>query len=69
MNRPGLTGWLLLVAFSIPVVIESKTLLAMFGIEMSTVVFAPLALAGFVLVVSFALFFLHEDEPGNLSKA
>lgn len=69
MSRPGLAGWLVVLAFAIPVVIESKTLLTMFGIEISTVVYAPLALAGFALVIGFALFYLHEDEPGNLSKA
>lgn len=69
MRRPGLAGWLILLAFAVPVVIESRTLLAMFGIEVSPVVFAPLALAMFALLVSFALFLSHEDEPGNPTRA
>lgn len=67
MNRPGPTGMSLLVAFSIVVVIEFKTLLEMIDIEIAAQVYYPLmaALLGGVLL---ALWLVPDDE-GNPNRA
>lgn len=69
MTKPGRAGMLVLLAFTIPAIVETKTLLAMMGYEISTVLFAPLALAAFVLVTSLLIFFMWEDpeEPESPS--
>jgi len=64
MKRPGPVELAMLLAFAIPVVIEFRTLLAMFGIEVTMGTY--LLVASLVLVAIFGLLMLlPEDEQGN----
>lgn len=64
MRRPGPVGLLLLVAFSIPVVIEVRTVLSMVGIDIPAAVFFPVAAVAVALVV-VALRVLPEGEESD----
>lgn len=43
MKRPGLAGILMILAFAIVFVVELRTLLGMFGLEVPYVVYFPVA--------------------------
>lgn len=51
MNRPGPAGLLVVLAFAIVAVVELRTLLGMFGLEVPHVVYFPVA--GLLLVAIF----------------
>lgn len=57
MNRPGPAGLLILLAFAVVFAIEFKTVLAMFGIDVASRVYFPVAamLIAFVLAVVLLL--------------
>jgi len=70
VNRPGPVGLVILLAFSIPVVIEARTLLVMFGFDVAMEVYLPAA--GVLLALVFGGLLLlpeSEDDEGNLDRA
>lgn len=58
----------MLLAFGIPVVIELRTILSMFGIDLPYNVFVG-AVVVLLAAIVLAVFWLPEDEEGNLSEA
>ncbi len=56
MNRPGPAGLLILLAFAIVFTIEFKTLLGMFGVDVASSVYYPVA--AILLVIAFAALLL-----------
>lgn len=67
MKRPGPVGLLVLLAFAIPVIIEIRTVLSMFGIDLAPDVFVGAVVIVLAAIV-LAVFWLPEDEEGKLSK-
>ena len=64
MNRPGPVGLTILVAFSIPVIIEIRTIMAMLGYEIPASIFFPVAALIVALAVGLVLL-LPEDEEDS----
>lgn len=67
MKRPGPVGLLVLLAFAIPVIIEIRTVLSMFGIDLAPDVFVGAVMIVLAAIV-LAVFWLPEDEEGKLSR-
>jgi len=67
MNRPGPVGLVMVLAFAVPVVIEFRTVLSAFGIDVATGFYYPVAVAVVASIV-LGLLLLPEDEPGNPSE-
>lgn len=64
MKRPGPVGLLVLLAFAIPVIIELRTILSMFGIDLPYSVFVG-AVVVLLAAIVLAIFWLPEDDEGN----
>jgi len=69
VNRPGPVGLTILLAFSIPVVIEARTLFAMVGIDIPARVYLPAAALVLALVFGALLLLPEEDGEGNPNRA
>lgn len=68
MNRPGPAGMTIVLAFAIVAAIEFRTLLGMFGIELSSQLYYGIA-AALVASVMLALFALPERESASAKNA
>lgn len=68
MKRPGPTGIAMILAFTIVAAIEFRTLLGMFGVDLTTQVYYAVA-AGIIVAVLAALIALPEKETATTSNA
>lgn len=68
MKRPGPTGIAMVLAFTIVAAIELRTLLGMFGVDLTTEVYYAVA-AGIIVAVLTALIALPEKETATTSNA
>lgn len=68
MKRPGPVGVTIVLAFVIVAVIELRTLLGMFGVEVATQTYYGLA-AVIVGLVLAALFALPKKETAHVNRA
>ena len=68
MKRPGPTGIAMVLAFTIVAAIEFRTLLSMFGLDLTTRIYYAVA-ATIIVGVLVALFALPKKETTNTSKA
>lgn len=67
MNRPGPVGFTLLATFGLVATIEFRTVLSMVGIDVSTVVYFPVALTVLAVVLA-GLYFLPGTSGGPDTK-
>ncbi len=67
MNRPGPAGLLVLLAFSVPVIIEAHTVLAYLGIDIAPSVYYPASIALTLLIVG--VLWLWPEGGSNSGKA
>jgi hypothetical protein len=67
MKRPGAAGMTIVLAFTIVAAIEVRTLLGMFGIDLSTQLYYAVA-AAIVVGVLLALFALPKNETANVQN-
>lgn len=69
MKRPGPTGLVILLAFTIPVVVEARTLFTMLGFDIPARIYLPAAAVVLALVFG-GLWLLPEKESpeGNPNK-
>lgn len=68
MNRPGPAGLLILLAFAVVFAIEFNTVLAMFGFDVASRVYYPVA-ATLIALVFAALLFIPEGERSQPASA
>jgi len=66
MNRPGLAGSLILLAFAVVFTVEFHTLLGMFGLTIGATVYFPVAAV--VLSLAFGALMLLTDGDGPDAK-
>lgn len=69
MKRPSTAGLLILLAFSIPVIVEFHTVLAYLGIHVPFELYLPVTVALALLTVTALWLLPEKEEPGNPSKA
>lgn len=67
MKRPGPTGIAMVLAFTIVAAIEFRTLLGMFGLDLTTEVYYAVA-AGIIVAVLTALLALPKKETASTSN-
>lgn len=67
MKPPGPVGITVMLVVALPVVIELRTALAWFGLDVPAQVFYPAAAVVLALVVAGLL--VLPDEPGNPTEA
>ena len=68
MKRPSRAGLLVLLAFSIPVIVEFRTVLSMIGIEVSSEIYLGVTISMAVLA-AIAILLLPENRKGNPTRA
>lgn len=61
MNRPSKTGLLVLLAFSVPVIVEFRTVLSMVGVELPLSTYLGIA-SVFVVLALVGIWLLPEKE-------
>lgn len=68
MNRPGPVGMTIVLTFVIVAAIEFRTILGMFGVEVSSQIYYGLA-ASIVVLTAVALFALPKKNAAHANKA
>lgn len=67
MRRPSLGGLLIVLALSVPVLVELRTVLVWLGLDVPIAIYVPAAIL-LVVIVGAAVWVIGE-ESGNLYRA